>query len=34
MSALLAGVRAGYRVRMSKGVHIVVPREAIQADTG
>jgi glycerol-3-phosphate dehydrogenase len=30
----LAGVQAGYRVRMSKGVHIVVPREAIQADTG
>jgi glycerol-3-phosphate dehydrogenase len=30
----LAGVRAGYRVRMSKGVHIVVPREAVQADTG
>jgi glycerol-3-phosphate dehydrogenase len=30
----LAGVRAGYRVRMSKGVHIVVPREAIRASTG
>jgi len=30
----LAGVRAGYRVRMSKGVHIVVPREALQAETG
>jgi len=30
----LAGVRAGYRVRMSKGVHIVVPREAVRADTG
>jgi glycerol-3-phosphate dehydrogenase len=30
----LAGVRAGYQVRMSKGVHIVVPREAVQADTG
>jgi glycerol-3-phosphate dehydrogenase len=30
----LAGVRAGYRVRMSKGVHIVVPREAVQAETG
>jgi glycerol-3-phosphate dehydrogenase len=29
-----AGVRAGYRVRMSKGVHIVVPREAVEADTG
>jgi glycerol-3-phosphate dehydrogenase len=30
----LAGVRAGYRVRMSKGVHIVVPRDAVRADTG
>src|ERR1700722_8003348 len=30
----LAGVRGGYRVRMSKGVHIVVPRSAVQADTG
>src|SRR5580700_5881522 len=30
----LAGVRAGYRVRMSKGVHIVVPRSAVRADTG
>jgi glycerol-3-phosphate dehydrogenase len=30
----LAGVRAGYQVRMSKGVHIVVPREAVQAGTG
>ena len=30
----LAGVQAGYRVRMSKGVHIVVPRAAVQADTG
>jgi len=30
----LAGVRAGYRVRMSKGVHIVVPREAVEASTG
>ena len=30
----LAGVRAGYRVRMSKGVHIVVPRAAVDADTG
>jgi glycerol-3-phosphate dehydrogenase len=30
----LAGVRAGYRVRMSKGVHIVVPREAVRAETG
>ncbi len=26
----LAGVHAGYRVRMSKGVHIVVPRAAVQ----
>jgi glycerol-3-phosphate dehydrogenase len=30
----LAGVRAGYQVRMSKGVHVVVPREAIRSDTG
>jgi glycerol-3-phosphate dehydrogenase len=30
----LAGVPASYQVRMSKGVHIVVPRETIQADTG
>src|ERR1700757_461742 len=30
----LAGVRAGYRVRMSKGVHIVMPRSAVRADTG
>ena len=30
----LAGVRAGYKVRMSKGVHIVVPRAAVDADTG
>src|SRR5882724_9475590 len=30
----LAGVQAGYRVRMSKGVHIVVPRAAVDADTG
>jgi glycerol-3-phosphate dehydrogenase len=30
----MAGVRAGYRVRMSKGVHIVVPREAVRAETG
>jgi len=30
----LAGVRAGYRVRMSKGVHVVVPRETVRADTG
>jgi glycerol-3-phosphate dehydrogenase len=30
----LAGVRAGYKVRMSKGVHIVVPKEAVDATTG
>ncbi len=30
----LAGVPAGYRVRMSKGVHIVVPREAVRSDSG
>jgi len=30
----MAGVRAGYRVRMSKGVHIVVPRAAVDAATG
>ena len=30
----LAGVRAGYKVRMSKGVHIVVPYGAIDSDTG
>jgi len=30
----LAGVQAGYQVRMSKGVHIVVPRSAVDADTG
>src|SRR5689334_18492478 len=30
----LAGVQAGYRVRMSKGVHIVVPRSAVDSDTG
>src|ERR1700730_10270270 len=30
----LAGVQAGYRVRMSKGVHIVVPRGAVDANTG
>lgn len=29
-----AGVRAGYRVRMSKGVHVVVDQSAIDADTG
>jgi glycerol-3-phosphate dehydrogenase len=28
------GVDAGYRVRMSKGVHLVMPRSAIAADTG
>src|SRR5271166_5960830 len=30
----LAGVQAGYRVRMSKGVHIVVPRAAVDSNTG
>src|SRR5262249_11787537 len=30
----LAGVQAGYKVRMSKGVHIVVPRSAVDSDTG
>ena len=30
----LAGVQAGYKVRMSKGVHIVVPRGVVDADTG
>jgi glycerol-3-phosphate dehydrogenase len=30
----LGGVQAGYRVRMSKGVHIVVPRAAVDANTG
>ncbi len=30
----LGGIQAGYKVRMSKGVHIVVPYEAIRADTG
>jgi glycerol-3-phosphate dehydrogenase len=30
----LGGVQAGYKVRMSKGVHIVVPRAAVDADTG
>ena len=30
----LGGIRAGYRVRMSKGVHLVVPYEAIRSDTG
>jgi glycerol-3-phosphate dehydrogenase len=29
-----SGVRAGYQVRMSKGVHLVVPRAAIDAGTG
>ena len=27
-------MRAGYQVRMSKGVHLVMPRSAIDADTG
>jgi len=30
----LAGVQAGYKVRMSKGVHIVVPRATVDSDTG
>ena len=30
----MAGVQAGYQVRMSKGVHIVMPRESVQADSG
>ena len=30
----LSGIQAGYTVRMSKGVHIVVPYEAIRSDTG
>jgi glycerol-3-phosphate dehydrogenase len=30
----LGGVKAGYQVRMSKGVHLVVPRAAIDAETG
>src|SRR5512146_2754017 len=29
-----SGVKAGYHVRMSKGVHVVTPRSAIDADTG
>ncbi len=31
---VLGGVPSGYKVRMSKGVHIVVPRDAIDAETG
>src|SRR6516225_5428842 len=30
----LAGVQAGYRVRMSKGVHVVVPQRLPRHDTG
>ena len=30
----LGGVQAGYQVRMSKGVHVVMPRSAIDAETG
>jgi glycerol-3-phosphate dehydrogenase len=30
----LSGIQAGYTVRMSKGVHIVVPYEAIRSNTG
>jgi glycerol-3-phosphate dehydrogenase len=29
-----SGVRAGYQVRMSKGVHLVMPKSAIDADAG
>jgi glycerol-3-phosphate dehydrogenase len=29
-----SGIQAGYKVRMSKGVHVVVPYEAIRSDTG
>jgi glycerol-3-phosphate dehydrogenase len=32
--ASLGGAQAGYEVRMSKGVHIVMPRTAIDAQTG
>jgi glycerol-3-phosphate dehydrogenase len=30
----LGGIKAGYQVRMSKGVHLVLPRSAIDAETG
>ena len=30
----LGGVQAGYQVRMYKGVHLVMPRSAIDAETG
>ena len=30
----LGGVQAGYQVRMSKGVHLMMPRSAIDAETG
>ncbi|HMD91275.1 MAG TPA: glycerol-3-phosphate dehydrogenase/oxidase [Trebonia sp.] len=30
----LGGVQAGYQVRMSKGVHVVMPGSAIDAETG
>jgi len=30
----LSGIQAGYTVRMSKGVHVVVPHAAIRAGTG
>jgi glycerol-3-phosphate dehydrogenase len=32
--SVLDDVPSGYRVRMSKGVHVVVPRSAIDAETG
>jgi glycerol-3-phosphate dehydrogenase len=32
--SVISDLPAGYRVRMSKGVHIVVPRQAIDSQTG
>jgi glycerol-3-phosphate dehydrogenase len=32
--SVLADVPSGYKVRMSKGVHIILPRDAIDAETG
>jgi glycerol-3-phosphate dehydrogenase len=32
--SVLDGVPSGYKVRMSKGVHVVVPRAAVDAETG
>ena len=34
MAEMLSDVRAGLRVRASKGVHLVVPRSAIAGDPG